>query len=229
MKYLALLFKAPFASFGHQSKKFERGTLQFPTKSAVFGMLLAAAGLHGTAEELERLNSHVGMEVYDYGEDRKTLEDFQAIGHGWADRDMKTLKYDGGHPDRGNSNKICRKQYLVDVRFGVVLKVDDESLAEEISNSFRHPVWPLYLGRKNCVPSTRIFHGVFDSEEEAVAVFDKAYGHEHVRKIMETRPDYYEQSAFVNDVPLQFIDENGLNDPKYSTRRVYVCSRKSAA
>lgn len=50
------------------------------------------------------------------------------------------------------STIITPRQYLQGARFTVFLWGDERTL-EDCAEALRHPCWPVYLGRKSCVPS----------------------------------------------------------------------------
>ena len=60
------------------------------------------------------------------------------------------------------------RYYLQDMAFACALDVP-EAYADEIIAGLQNPVWPICLGRRNCVPTDIVYRGRFDSQEEALA------------------------------------------------------------
>ena len=57
------------------------------------------------------------------------------------------------------SNIVSRRWYLEDASF-LVLMETDEGWRQRIVSALKAPKWPVYLGRKSCVPSRPVFECV---------------------------------------------------------------------
>jgi CRISPR system Cascade subunit CasD len=65
---------------------------------------------------------------------------------------------------------ITYRTYLQDALFTVALSGDKQCL-QEIANALNHPKWPIYLGRKSCVPSRPVLDKIteeYGSLSEAI-------------------------------------------------------------
>jgi len=128
-----------------------RRTRLEPTKSAVIGMLVSAMGKNG--DELLWFvseNTRMGVRVDEPG---VILYDFQAVrGSVRADGTVK-------QPDEKNANMITSRYYLCGAAFLVALQTENNDLFDELVAAATCPKRPIYLGRKNCVPSRPIFAG----------------------------------------------------------------------
>ena len=137
-------------SWGEEAKWNYRTTATFPSKSAIVGLIGAAMGIQRGDEYLKVLSDKICIGIR---ADRSgiIIEDFQTT------TGMPEL-FTANHAKRGkDSNTILNPHYyLNDASFLVVLETDEKT-AEAIANAFANPVWPAYLGRKNCVPSTPVF------------------------------------------------------------------------
>jgi CRISPR system Cascade subunit CasD len=51
--------------------------------------------------------------------------------------------------------------------FGVVLGGDKNHL-ETIATALQNPVWGVWLGRKNCIPTSPVYVGTYESEMKAL-------------------------------------------------------------
>jgi CRISPR system Cascade subunit CasD len=112
------------------------------------------------------------------------------------------------------------RYYLPDAAFSVVLEVPPGKV-EAIVQALQCPVWDIYLGRKNCVPTDFLYRGIFQEEAEAVnrakEIALEKNRVEEFRVINDESDSYVEAGEVftLNDVPVQFGSEK-----KYHDRRV---------
>mgnify|MGYP002600596367 CR=1 FL=1 len=140
MATLLLRLAAPLQSWGSDSKFETRKTDREPTKSGVVGLLAAALGLRrDDTEGLARLNGlHFAVRADREG---SLLVDF----HTAKSRDTSYVTY---------------RHYLQDAVFLAGLESEDEALLRELEAALRHPVYPLYLGRRSCPPTLPLCLGL---------------------------------------------------------------------
>jgi CRISPR system Cascade subunit CasD len=120
-----------------QSRFTVRDTGREPSKSGVIGLLCAALG-RSRAEPLDDLIAlRMGVRVDREG---TVMRDYHTA--------QEVLKASGGIKDTEPSNRY----YLTDARFLVGLESSAPNLLRRLHEALRAPVWPLYLGRKACVP-----------------------------------------------------------------------------
>jgi len=229
MKYLSLWFESPLQSWGVDSKFGLRTTFTFPTKSGIAGIVLAAMGkggeerafLENFSNWIETAFSYVRKDDGNYAENTALNTDFHMIGSGYDSKDdwqnmMIPKKRDGNAPGSTGGVKLTYRQYLQDALFGVVLEIPSSHYdIETITVALQNPVWPLYLGRKCCIPSYPIFQGLFDSYEEAEGkIFNIA--EERALVLKETMKDgadpYNGDVICLNDVPINFGNEKTYRD-----------------
>ncbi|WP_448062245.1 type I-E CRISPR-associated protein Cas5/CasD [Cellulomonas hominis] len=133
MTVLALTLAGPLQAWGSASRFTTRATDDAPTKSGVIGLLAAARGLRRT-DPLEDLASlRFGVRIDQPGE---LLRDFQTA-RSLDEKDTMPLSY---------------RFYRADARYLVGLEADHD-LLDGLVDALRHPVFPLYLGRRSCPPS----------------------------------------------------------------------------
>lgn len=160
-EYLALLLDAPMQSWGFGSQFERRTTGLSPSKSGVVGLLCAALGCaKGSQSEKEAIGVLGSSEILAIAMPRsrkfRRMEDFHTV--------LDT---------RRASNKpnedpvVTRREYLLDARFGIVLKLTSE-WARTVASAIQNPVWGLWFGRKCCIPAEPIFRGVWETEDGAV-------------------------------------------------------------
>lgn len=227
-RYLLLWLEGPLQAWGHDSKFGVRDTLNFPTRSGVLGLLCCARGAGGPEVEwLAQMNAH-SMEVRAYARvdpngqpllREPALCDFQMVGSGYDDSDpwqsLLIPKTSDGKKAVGGGTKMTYRYYLQDSVFAVVLAVPDEQ-SESLADALQNPVWDLFLGRKNCVPTELIYQGIFESPESAwlqAAQLAESKQRIHSYSVVEGEQDG--EVITLNDVPLQFGQHK-----KYRDRRV---------
>ncbi|ATO34360.1 CRISPR-associated protein, Cse3 family [Dickeya dianthicola RNS04.9] len=92
------------------------------------------------------------------------------VGSGYDDSDpwqsLLIPKTSDGKKAVGGGTKMTYRYYLQDSVFAVVLEVP-QTQAELLSDALQNPVWDLYLGRKNCVPTELIYQGLFADADDA--------------------------------------------------------------
>jgi len=188
---LLLRLEGPMQSWGVRSRWSRRDTDPEPTKSAIIGLLGCAAGIlrpdwHSkpkadpdrTLEQWDKA-LRFGVRVDRPG----TIEtDYHtAEGHFRRANDkMNTASHRSGAKSDGADidplhTEITWRDYLHDAAFLVALVSDDPKLLGQLAGQSEHPdwpgdlqfpKWPLYLGRKSCVPSRPIFDRLANEYED---------------------------------------------------------------
>lgn len=166
---LFLRLAGPMQSWGTSSRFQLRRTDNYPSKSGVLGMLLCAMGVRreDSPQALRLLTPLLmGVRV-----DRSGTLDWDyhtagaKIGIRSADGKIKKTQSTGEY-----ETLLSRRQYLYDASFLVALHgpVDAVSACDRALDD---PVWPIFLGRKCCVPAEPVFAGTgsFDTVTDALA------------------------------------------------------------
>lgn len=220
--YLLMWLEAPLQAWGHDSRFGRRESLDFPTKSGVLGLLCCALGKGGAQTEWLARWADRDMVVQAYvPQDTQgrpvprlpLLRDFQMVGSGYDQADpWQTLlipkKSDGGKAV-GGGTKMTYRYYLQDMAFAVALQGPQVEL-EELQQALLSPVWDLYLGRKNCVPTELIGQGVHRDlgaalEHAAQMARDDRRQIKRTAAFRVLQGEHEEGSTLtLNDVPLQF-------------------------
>lgn len=149
--YLSLLIDGPMQSWGYSSRFQRRSTSSHPTKSGIIGLIAAAMGIDKYAHDEPKLIQELGelnLTVI-------TLPRLNRIGLRMEDYHTveRTKSADGG----SNKNAvITHREYLLDVRFGVLLK-GSAKLLDRVAGAMQNPRWGVWLGRKCCIPATPVF------------------------------------------------------------------------
>lgn len=228
--YLLLWLEAPLQSWGHDSKFGRRDSLDFPTKSGVLGLLCCALGAGGKQTEWLASWADLDMQVVAYVPTNRQgqplpreplMRDFQMVGSGYDDTDpwqnLLIPKTSEGKKAVGGGTKMTYRYYLQDMIFAVALQGPKVAL-KAVENALQNPVWDLFLGRKNCVPTELIYQGAYDDAREAMeraGQLAKEKGRCPVFRVLQGEHDG--EVLTLNDVPLQFGEHK-----RYRDRRVTV-------
>ncbi|HIT84721.1 MAG TPA: type I-E CRISPR-associated protein Cas5/CasD [Candidatus Ornithomonoglobus intestinigallinarum] len=180
MPTLLLRLAGPLQSWGAGSKFEIRLTENEPTKSGVIGMVAAALGRKRD----------------------EPVDDLAAMKFGVrADRPGVLLR-DYHIAKAAKSSYVTYRYYLSDAVFLAGLESDDKELLSRIEYALRHPVFPLFLGRRSCVPTLPIVMGIrensllgaLENEKPLVRGGDK----------LRIRYDNVSGYAVKQDLPLSF-------------------------
>ncbi|PDW01459.1 type I-E CRISPR-associated protein Cas5/CasD [Candidatus Viridilinea mediisalina] len=181
MNTLFLRLEGPLQAWGLRARWGERDSADAPTKSGVVGLLGCAMGLPRTSPELQQISDQLRLGVrVDLPGTR--LRDYHTTGGGrYGD-----TTHDGGsryHNDpyvggvlsgevdakgrikvkinattKEPETDVSERHYLADASFLAALQ-GEPALIARLAHALQNPVWPYFLGRKACVPSTPIFAG----------------------------------------------------------------------
>lgn len=147
MNVLLLRLAGPMQAWGDSSRFSRRLTRREPTRSGVLGMLAAAQGRRRTDPVEDLLTLRFGVRTDQPG---RVLRDFQTA---------RSL-------DGAATMPLSERYYITDGVFLAGVEGDDE-LIEGLADAVRSPRYPLYLGRRSCVPSRPVFAGVEQEDLEA--------------------------------------------------------------
>lgn len=234
MKFLLLWLEAPLQAWGYNSRFDTRQTFSFPTKSGIYGLLLASSGDSGPQCELLEWMKDAPFTAFSFlsTEEKKSnqeayqLCDYHMVGSGYD----KSKKWESLHIPRTSAGSVAvgggarqtYRYYLQNKKFAVILGFED-ALAEKFTASLKAPVFDLYLGRKCCVPTDLIFRGVFDSKDEARCAMLKLAEDKNLkpgkmlREVEISTDALLDDAFFLSDVPLEF----GLHK-RYADRCVQI-------
>ncbi|WP_229117654.1 type I-E CRISPR-associated protein Cas5/CasD [Enemella evansiae] len=142
-----LRLAGPLQSWGDGSRFQYRNSRRAPTKSGVLGLLAAAQGRRRTDSIEDLLNLRFGVRVDQPG---VVMTDYQ------------TAHTRG--PDK--APVVSYRQYLADAAFVAGVEAEP-TVVETLAAAVRRPRFPLFLGRRSCPLSGRLFLGVRDGDLES--------------------------------------------------------------
>jgi CRISPR system Cascade subunit CasD len=241
---LLLRLEGPLQSWGVRSRWSRRDTGPEPTKSAIIGLLGCAAGIlrpdwRSVGEPDRTLEQWDNALRFGVRIDRAgTIEtDYHTVqGRHWqADGKMKTAtSVSGAKPEKAEREpphtEVTWRDYLYDAAFLVALASGDHALLGRLKDHLEQPKWPLYLGRKACVPSCPVLdrltndyetlEGALRAEPWAAPRSPRPLKAEQPPKLaawVETRDGEYERQDSLRLNQLRFYDFRRCN-------RIDVCT-----
>lgn len=217
--HLALYLDSPMQSWGYMSKFDQRTSYNFPTKSGILGMVCAAMGLpKSDTDKLSELNN-LKVTIYQLSSSFRAV-DFHTIGGGYDDKNQKQNIVLTANGKTGNT-VVTRREYLMDAKFGVILSGDDLIL-REIHDAMLNPKWGVWLGRKSCIPTAPICHGIYSTEDDAKNKMESLWKQIYptipfgIKKTMRDAASFGDGTESLMDSPTDFLDR------KFNIRRVTV-------
>lgn len=147
MSVLRLRLAGPLQSWGAASRFTRRSTEAAPTKSGIIGLLCAAQGRRRSDLIEDLLHLELGVRVEQQG---VHLRDFHTAHHQLTGKAMPL------------TNRYYWSDAVFTAHIGGPVEVI-EGLAEALAN----PTFPLYLGRRSCVPEGRVMLGIVDASVAA--------------------------------------------------------------
>lgn len=196
MSTLLLRLAGPLQAWGYDSKFETRRTGREPSKSGVIGLLAAALGRRRD-ESLDDLNQlRFGVRVDKEGE---LLRDYHTV--------------------QAKKPYVTNRYYLSDATFLVGLESEDDAWLESLRQALLNPVFPLFLGRRSCVPVLPLVVGIrplglieaLREEPWQLSSWmqkkEKKKGHAMLRLVTDALPD--DKSAIAQkDLPITFHPDN---------------------
>ncbi len=222
--YALLWLEGPMQAWGYDSYFGVRQSLDFPTKSGVLGMLLAGMGKGGSQEELLAELSPLSHTCFSLSRSHSVqrMVDYHVVGNGFRSEGWESMmiprKRDGGYAVGGGS-KLTFRHYLQDAVFAVIMEIPS-FISDAVESAFEYPVWPIFLGRKCCVPSKPIFRGIYPEYDAAEIALRALSEQEKCRLVFRAYEGNEPESGDVlvlHDVPICFGTHK-----RYSSRYVTI-------
>lgn len=199
MNVLVLRLAGPLQSWGARSRFVRRTTEAMPTKSGIIGLLAAARGVR----RQDPIEEFLGLSLAVRTDQPGTMM-----------RDFHTAH----HQVTGAAMPLSHRYYWTDAVFTAYIGGPKE-LLEGLQEALADPAYPLYLGRRSCVPEGRIVLGVQDgSVADQVRATPWQAGRPHQRRTKSVDVELDVQadvgvfeglagSRQVQDVPVSFDPE----------------------
>lgn len=201
--YLVFSLSASLGSMGELAGHERRGSLLWPGRSALIGLMGAALGIRrdGDFSGLDSLK--IDVAVFDSGtalRDFHTIQSVPAAAVKKPNSRPEAIRKAGGRL----TTSITLRDYRAGVFYGVA--VQGEGL-EEIAAALRKPHFTLYLGRKSCPLSSPLNPQVVqaDTVEEALGQVKVPFWlsrHVDLSEKVMVVGEQGSQRDYVHDVPL---------------------------
>jgi CRISPR system Cascade subunit CasD len=211
---LLLRLGAPLQSWGVEGRFNRRTTRGEPSKSGIVGLLASAQGRRRSDPIEDLVGLRLGVRLDQVG---RLLRDYHTVSRG-----------DGALPTADGKRRppkesvITERFYLADAVFVAAVEGPRDLLAA-LDDALRHPRFPLYLGRRSCVPEGRISLGLRDGKlEDSLAAepwHASPYQRRRVRQAtvrLEVVADDPNGDEMVRDIPVSFDPI----DRRYTMRRI---------
>lgn len=193
MDTLFLRLEGPLQAWGLRARWSERDTATAPTKSGVIGLLGCALGLRRDDTRLRELSQELRMGVR-VDRPGTLLRDYHTTGGGsFGPTDytggtrFHDQPYVGGvlSPEMSKGRikvkinattklpetDVSNRMYLADASFLVALH-GPAPMLDAAASALHAPVWPVFLGRKACVPTVPVLAGRGDYADLRAALTD---------------------------------------------------------
>ena len=174
--HLLMRLEAPLMSFGTTAVDHRRPVQPWPAVSMLTGLLANALGWQREqAADLDRLQARLRWAARI---DRPgfALNDFQTAQLGKSDKGWTTrgtVEERAGGADAYNSPHLRSRDYRSVASVLVALRLepaDEVPTLQDLAAALDHPARPLFLGRKGCLPATRIGLGLVQAADAVVAL-----------------------------------------------------------
>lgn len=151
-QYLIFQLHGPMASWGVDAPGEVRHTHELPSRSALLGLLAAGVGIRrDDTERLNAFNRHYSLVVC-ASRNPRWARDYHTIQ---MPKEVRKARYFSRREELSDpdllSAIISRRDYYTDAWWmvAVATTADAPYSLEQLQGGLRHPVFPLYLGRKS--------------------------------------------------------------------------------
>lgn len=174
--HLLLRLEAPMLSLGSMAVDQRRPIQRWPAVSMLTGLIGNALGYRRTEPtRLDRLQARLRWAAR-IDRPGVPFTDFQTAQLDRADQGWTTggtVEERAGGSDTYNSPHIRWREYRADASLAVALRLDDADEAPTLADlaaALDRPARPLFIGRKNCLPSQRVLIGLADAADIVAAL-----------------------------------------------------------
>lgn len=209
MKVLLMRFESPLMAFGGVAVDAKGLIDDLPSASLIAGMIGNALGLRRTdAAALQQIQDRLqyvvridrpGTRVTDY----QTAE-LSKADEGWTTRGRPEGRQGGAGSYAGQHQRY--RDYHADAAVTLALTLEPAALPpkiDDIAIALDFPARPLFVGRKPCLPATRLLLGLFEDDGllEALSkapLADDAHPGDSMRVFRPANPDDQEGLRIVH-------------------------------
>ena len=175
-RHLLMRLEAPLIAFGGETIDNLGVIRDFPALSMVTGLLANALGYRREETELhDRLQTRLVVGARLDSEVRR-LTDFQTAQLGKDDKGWTTWGVPDerrGGADSYKSPHLRYRDYHASLNVLVALRLEaanESPTLDDLAHALDHPARPLFIGRKSCLPSRRVFAGWLEADNVLLAL-----------------------------------------------------------
>lgn len=176
-RHLLIRLRAPLGAFGGETIDNQGVIRDFPAQSMVTGLLANALGwrreqteAHDRLQERLLIGARIDADV-DRTRDYQTAQLFEQ-DQGWTSRGVpegraKSPSYSPLPDGRKALTQQRYRDYHADLNLLLALRLDpleESPTLEDLAEALDQPARPIFIGRKPCLPSTRLFAGWQDAD-----------------------------------------------------------------
>ncbi len=177
MRWMHLRFHAPLAAFGGEMIDAHGVIRNVPAQSMLTGLLANALGwTRAMRAEHQSLQERIVFGVvWEREVAHSRMTDYQTAQLGKNDRAWTTRGVPAGRAGGAATYAGAHQRwrdYHADLRLTAVLRLDPADASptlDALAAALDRPARPLFIGRKSCLPSTRIFGGWVTNAADACA------------------------------------------------------------
>jgi CRISPR system Cascade subunit CasD len=151
-EFLVFTLTAPMGAFGDLAGHERRGTLQWPGKSAILGLVGAALGIRRDDRpgQAALRDWQVAVSVLSEGVPLRDYHTVQTVPSAKAKKpDSRRVAL--AMAGKNLNTIITQRDYLSDICFGVALWADPAPMMlPALAKALQQPLFTFYLGRKSC-------------------------------------------------------------------------------
>ena len=152
-QYLTFHLIGPMGAFGGPAGHEYRRTQNFPTRSAVLGLVGAALGVRRDDDQGQLALADIGVAValYTVGQGFRDFHTVQSVTSN-SIKSPSTRAAAMLHPDADINTSLTQRDYLTDCAYSVALWIrgSDTPPLSTIAQALKKPFFCLFLGRKSC-------------------------------------------------------------------------------
>ena len=151
-EWLVITLAAPMASFGEAPGNVQRGTADYPTRSALLGLAGAALGIRRADTNGQRalfMSFRVATRTLRSGTWMVDFHTYQSLP---STQGQVRTRADALARRQHLNTSITQREYRADVLYEAAYRATVRAAytLEEVRAAFERPAYTLYLGRKSC-------------------------------------------------------------------------------
>lgn len=176
MNYLIFQLQAPLSAWGETAVGEYRPSANYPSESALIGLLAAALGIDRSDEDQHqtlRAELSFAIGVQSAGRLLRDYQTAQVPGRvSLKNRPHRTRRDELNMPKEELNTILSTRDYRQDAAFLVAVQTKTDSVFSlvDLAQAIQQPKFVLYLGRKTCPPSLPLWPQVIAAENALQAM-----------------------------------------------------------